>query len=239
MDIAASVVAFVGISGQILQGCNYLSTFFSDVRDAPDVFVAISNELSTLRGRLEGFQLLLREMQVISPPSLIVQQDPVAALQRCQDAVQKLEKFVNKYAALSIPAGAQPGSSQTTTDVVRRTWDKLAVARKSDKLRYHRSQLEAAKSSLSGAQANIQHALDLQHLNLSEEIQRDLRHFRQEYSASVQVLQETKALAANTYTLQEENRLLSTRANASLDQIVAHSQILLTRSAVSEQAALE
>ena len=239
MDIAASVVAFAGISGQILQGCNYLSTFFSDVRDAPDVFVAISNELSTLRGRLEGFRLLLREMQVISPPSLIVQQDPEAALQRCQDAVQKLEKFVNKCAALSIPAGAQPGSSQTTTDVVRRTWDKLAVARKSDKLRYHRSQLEAAKASLLGAQANILQALQLQHLNVSTEVQRDLRQFQETQDASAQVMRETRALATNTYTLQEEHRVLWTRTKASMDQVVANNQILLTRTAVSEQAAHE
>ena len=239
MDIAASVVAFVGISGQILQGCNYLSTFFSDVRDAPDVFVAISSELSTLRGRLEGFQLLLREMQVISPPSLIVQQDPEAALQRCQDAVQKLEKFVNKYAALSIPAGAQSGSSQTSTDIVRKTWYKLAVARKSDKLRHHRSQLEAAKASLLGAQANILQALQLQHLNVSTEVQRDLRQFQETQDASAQVMRETRALATNTYTLQEEHRVLSTRTKASMDQVVAYNQILLTRTALSEQAAHE
>ena len=52
-------------------------------------------------------------------------------------------------------------------------------------------------------------------------------------------MQETRALASSTHTLQEEHRLLSTRTNESLDQVVANNQILLRRSAVSEQAAHE
>ena len=122
MEIAASVVAFAGISGQILQGCNYLSTFFSDVGDAPDVLVAISSELSTLRGRLEGFHMLLRDMQDRLPPELILQQNPAAALQKCQDAILKLQKFVDKYAALSMTTGGTPAALKSERHGTKSPW---------------------------------------------------------------------------------------------------------------------
>lgn len=230
MDVAAAVVGFVSLSGQVLQGCNYLCNFFGDASDAHEVIVSISAELYAVRSRLEGFQLLLLEVQAISPASLTVQQDPAVPLKLCQDAIQKLQTFVDKHADLSVSTESRSASAQ-----VRKAWNKLDVARKGAQLKSHISQLEAAKSSLLAAQTSIQLALELKQLNESREGRRNLQQFRDEHTASAEIVKDTKTLAVDIRTLQEENCLLTTATNTSLDQVVSHTRTLLERSTLSDQ----
>jgi hypothetical protein len=108
-------------------------------------------DIAAVRSRLETFRCLLLEIQATCPASLRVQQDPAVAIQSCQDAISKLQSFVDKYADLSIPRVTGPGSSQTRRAVVRKAWLKFDVARRGDKLRSHKSQMEIAKASLLAA----------------------------------------------------------------------------------------
>jgi hypothetical protein len=231
MEIAAGIVGCVSLSGQVLQGCTYLCNFFADASDAHELIVTVSIELGAVRSRLQAFQVLLLEVQAISPASLTVQQDPAVLLKICQDAIQKLQAFLDKYADLSVSTQLGSASSQ-----VRRAWHKLDVARRGAQLRNHISQLEAAKSSLLAAQTSIQFALELKQLNESREGQRDLQQLRDEHAASAEVVKDTRTLATNIRTSQEESRRLTALTHTSLDQVVSNTQTLLERSTLSDQS---
>lgn len=239
MEIAAGTVGFVSLTGQALQGCNYLCNIFSDARDAPALIGDISKELCNLRSHLEAFRLLLLKIQDVSPASLTVQPGPTVPLQSCQDAIHKLQIFVDKYLDLSTPTGTVPGSSRTHRDVVRRAWHKFDVARRGDKLRSHRAQLEAAKTFLISAQANIHVALNLQHFDVTSDLRQNLQQLQAAHTASARVVQANRDLAADIFTAQEDNRALTQMTKLSLDQVLSNSQMLLTQSALSKQSAHE
>jgi hypothetical protein len=80
LGVAANVTAVVGIAGQVLRGCAYLSTISDDARDAPQ-------DLQSLR-----LELRIIEQIVASTPSQ--QRD---ALVLCQQAVDALRADVDKY----------------------------------------------------------------------------------------------------------------------------------------------
>jgi hypothetical protein len=230
MEVAAAIVGCVGLSGQILQGCNYLCNFFGDASDAPELIVTILAELCAVRSGLQAFQLLLLEVQAISPASLTLTQDPAVPLKLCQDAVQSLQTFVNKYADLSVSTQPKSAGAQ-----VRKLWHKLDVARRGASLKTHILQLEAAKSSLLDAKTSIQLALELRQSNEIREVQRNLQQCRNEHALSAEIAKDTKTMAIGIRTLQEETRLLTTASNTSLDQVVSNTRTLLERTTLSEQ----
>jgi hypothetical protein len=235
MDIAAATVSFVGLSGQLLQGCNYLCDFFSDVTDAPEVIVATSAELCSIRLQLEAFRRLLLEIQTSCPISFTVHQDPAVPLQNCQDAIQKLQKFIDRFSDLPTKIVSNQGNSQTGRAAARKAWQKFDFARNGNKPRRHSSRLEAVKTSLIETQGNVQLALQLQHGNMTREIQRCLQQLRDEHTTTAQIVEETRIRATNTHTLLEDHTLHTKRANISLDQVSADTQVLLARSASAER----
>ncbi|ERF75553.1 hypothetical protein EPUS_09470 [Endocarpon pusillum Z07020] len=239
MDIAAGVVGFVGLSGQILQGCNYLCKTFCDAADAPDVIVAILTELRAVRSRLEAFQHLLLEIQASAPACLRVQQDPAIPLQNCQNVIQKVQSFVDKYADLSISTASSSGNLKSHKAAFHKAWQKFDVARKGDQLRGYVSQLEAAKSSLLATQISIQLALQLQHFDTTRGAQRNLQQLQDEHTASAQIVKETKNLVSDVHSLQKDSHLLAKMTNLSLDKIVSNNQTLLVQFASSEQYAYD
>jgi hypothetical protein len=230
MEVAAAIVGCVGLSGQVLQGCNYLCNFFADASDAPGLIVTISAQLCAVRSGLQAFQLLLLEVQTIPPASLTLQQDPAVPLKLCQDAVQSLQTFVNKYADLSVSTQPKSAGAQA-----RKLWHKLDVARRGAQLKTHNLQLEAAKSSLLDAKTSIQIALELRQSNEIREVQRNLQQCRDEHAVSVEIAKDTKTMAIGIRTLQEETRLLTTASNTSLDQVVSNTRTILERTTLYDQ----
>jgi hypothetical protein len=230
MEVAAAIVGCVGLSGQVLQGCNYLCNFLADASDAPELIVTISAQLCAVRSGLQAFQLLLLEVQTISPASLTLQQDPAVPLKLCQDAVQSLQTFVNKYADLSVSTQPKSAGAQA-----RKLWHKLDVARRAAQLKTHNLQLEAAKSSLLDAKTSIQLALELRQSNEIREVQRNLQQCRDEHAVSVEIAKDTKTMAIGIRTLQEETRLLTTASNMSLDQVVSNTRTILERTTLYDQ----
>lgn len=98
MDIAASVVAFVGIAGQLLQGVSTVYNFLSDVQDAPDEIQQLNAELNLLKTILES---------MITYPEAICGSkeafDSVGvAMEMVQNQVTKLKELVVKYNIKSI-----------------------------------------------------------------------------------------------------------------------------------------
>ncbi|KAF7506075.1 hypothetical protein GJ744_012226 [Endocarpon pusillum] len=229
MDIAAGIVGLVSLSGQILQGCNYLCKTFFNAADAPDVILAVSMELCAVRSRLEAFQRLLLIIQAAAPACFRVQQDPAIPLQSCQNAIQKLQSFVNKYADLTI---SKAPNSKTT---VRKAWQKFDVARRCDQLKGYISQLEAAKSSLLAAEASIQLALQSLHLNETREVQRSLTQLQDQHVALAQSIKETRNLITDVHNLQKDNNQLAKMTNLSSEKVVSTNQRLLIQPASSEQ----
>jgi hypothetical protein len=230
MEVAAAIVGCVGLSGQILQGCNYLCNFFGDASDAPELIVTISAQLCAVRSGLQAFQLLLLELRAISPASLTLQQDPAVPLKLCQDAVQSLQTFVNKYADLSVSTQPKSAGAQA-----RKLWHKLDFARRGAQLKTHILQLEAAKSSLLDAKTSIQLALELRQSNEIREVQRNLQQCRNEHAISAEIAKDTKTMAIGIRTLQEETRLLTTASNTSLDQVISNTRTILERTTLYDQ----
>jgi hypothetical protein len=67
LGLASSIVSLVGLDGQILQYCHYVSNFFGDVHDAPDARRELKSRLSALcftifKGRLRAWGSLLASM---------------------------------------------------------------------------------------------------------------------------------------------------------------------------------
>jgi hypothetical protein len=237
MEIAAAIVGFISLTGQALQGCNYLCKIFSDARDAPEVIREVSKELCNLRFQLEAFRLLLLKIQDTCPASLTVQQYPAVPLQSCHDAVQKLQSFADEFADLSTPTGNNPAISQTRRDAIRKEWHKFEVARKGDKLRSHKLQLEAAKTSLIAAQNSILIAVELQHFDVTRDIRQSVQQLQIEENASAKAVQATRDLANDIRTAQQEDRPVTKMMSVSIDQVLSNSQRLLTQSASSDQSA--
>jgi hypothetical protein len=68
-SLASCILSLVGLDGQILQGCHYVSNLFGDVHDAPDPAATweLNSRLSALcftifKGRLRAWDSLLASM---------------------------------------------------------------------------------------------------------------------------------------------------------------------------------
>jgi len=56
----ASAMAFIGITGQLIQGTNFLINLFHAIKDAPEDVVALRDELETLLAILRGTRGILQ-----------------------------------------------------------------------------------------------------------------------------------------------------------------------------------
>ena len=146
MDAAAALVGFIGLSGQVLQGCSYLCEFFADAKDAPRIVRNVSDHLEVIQPALTTIRATLASLQD-SSASLPMLQNPTPALEHCESAIAELKAFVDRHDCMTASA---PERSK-----VRKGWQRLGVARKSNKLRGLAVRLEQAKTSLLLVQANV------------------------------------------------------------------------------------
>ena len=61
LGIAGSVAGLVGISGQILQGCQYVRTLIDDVRDASDDLQVLKTEIDLFERTMISFNKSLHD----------------------------------------------------------------------------------------------------------------------------------------------------------------------------------
>ena len=161
MDAAAAVVGFIGLSGQALQGCTYLREFFADAKDAPRIVRNVSDHLEVIEPALTTIHAIFSGLQDSCSASLPMLQNPTPALNHCDSAIAELKAFVDRHDCLTASA---PERSK-----LRKGWQRLGVARKSNKLKGLVVRLEQAKTSLLLVQANIDLALGHHQLTLAQQ----------------------------------------------------------------------
>jgi hypothetical protein len=144
MDVAAAVAGFIGLTGQCLQGCNFLHNFFNNVRDAPQVIRDTAGELHLLILLLDAFRNILHGMQTSHAVTDI--SGARSALLFLEEAVSRLTRFVIKYASI-----VAPGTGRR----LLKTWKSLDHAWRRQQLKKHLQRLQQAKISLVVAQSNI------------------------------------------------------------------------------------
>jgi hypothetical protein len=144
MDVVAAVASFIGLTGQCLQGCNFLRNFFNNVRDAPQVIRDTAGELHLLILLLDAFRNILHGMQASHAATDC--SGARSALLFLEEAVSQLTKFVVKYASI-----VAPGTGRR----LLKTWESLDHAWRRPQLKKHLQRLQQAKISLVVAQSNI------------------------------------------------------------------------------------
>jgi hypothetical protein len=203
LDVAAALVGFVSLSGQVLQGCNYLCDFFVDAKDAPATIKDIADHLEVIQPALRTIRATFLELQA-GPQFLSVLQDPTPALENCESAIAEPRAFVDRHGRIysSCPAawsntlaltGKASGSSHSSqamftsaksfpgTSKLKREWQRLDVARKANQLRELAARLEKAKSSVQLIQNNIGLALwrfqvtSMQEIKLAQDQSREIQ----------------------------------------------------------------
>ncbi|KAH8600010.1 hypothetical protein B0O99DRAFT_503967 [Bisporella sp. PMI_857] len=134
--LGASVVAFIGIAGQIVQGCISISAFIGDVKDTPSYLKNLRKEVKMMQSILEGFSRHLKDLEDTGIP-LCDEQLTKEALALSKEAVDDLSQMTSKY----------------TQNIV--TWSKFRFAMKKNSWQKSLAKIECAKNSLLTAQAFI------------------------------------------------------------------------------------
>jgi D-mannonate dehydratase len=89
----ASVVGFIGLAGQILQGCLFVQDFLEALEDAPADIEALQSELVIFQTSIDKFQATLN---VVDDDA--IGEDVRLALEYSNKAINDLRKVVSKLA---------------------------------------------------------------------------------------------------------------------------------------------
>ena len=89
MDFASALVAFIGITGQLLQGVKVVCDFLSDVNDAPSEIASLNIRLNLLINILQNI--------IACPETLHVSQE---ALKNVEEAMKLVYSQVSELAKL-------------------------------------------------------------------------------------------------------------------------------------------
>ncbi|KAH8794135.1 hypothetical protein BGZ57DRAFT_749677 [Hyaloscypha finlandica] len=136
IGLGASVIAFIGLTGQVLQGCRYIQTILNDIDDVADDFRNLKTEVNLFELTIEGFKRALVDIADSG-----ISQDQTAAVQIALDyadeAVSDVLKFIAKHKKL--------GSK----------WSNIRLAFTKDKCAKYSSRMGRAKSYISAVQAGV------------------------------------------------------------------------------------
>jgi hypothetical protein len=96
LGVGASVVGFIGLAGQILQGCHYISTLFDDIKDAPETLLYLWTEIKAFRIVLQGFQQALQSMGQSTNIDAASEQ-VITALTTSSTTIRDLKALLDKH----------------------------------------------------------------------------------------------------------------------------------------------
>ncbi|CAG8971653.1 hypothetical protein HYALB_00003121 [Hymenoscyphus albidus] len=144
ISLGASIIAFIGLAGQIAQGCSYVRTLIDDIDDAPDDMRGLQREIRLYEGTNETFREALSNLEESGIPT---QQSSYVqlALKFGNETLSNLTEFIER----KTKSGRRLGQ-------VRFAFGKGKCAK-------HAEQIERAKEFLSMAQAGIILALEHEH----------------------------------------------------------------------------
>lgn len=96
LSLGASAVAFIGLAGQVLQGCQYISNFIDDIVEAHDDLQYFKTEVKTFRAAVLGFQRILQRFEHLTDLGTVAEQIGLA-LGSASLAINELKTLVEKY----------------------------------------------------------------------------------------------------------------------------------------------
>jgi len=132
----ASAMAFIGITGQLIQGTSFLINLFHAIKDAPEDVVALRDELETLLAILRG----TRGMQCLGDSrSSSVTENLNLALAQCFSSIDGLVELVRE---------CEPRAGGGSWERFRK---QLFSAVHTKKFSKHTQKLERAKTTLLNA----------------------------------------------------------------------------------------
>jgi hypothetical protein len=134
----ASVIAFVGIAGQLAQGCQNAQAIFDGIKDASGDLRSLHTEVKIFQLTLETFGNILEE---VADSGIVVEEKGQAlatqlALQYSEEAIEQLLALLAKKNSKHI-------------------WGKIRFAIGKDKCAKHVGRMERAKGYILTAQASI------------------------------------------------------------------------------------
>lgn len=96
LSVGASVVAFIGLSGQVLHGCEYVYNLINNVRDAPEDLQNLGVEVQDFRTAVLSFQRLLQQF-VYSTNFEVASEQIGSALKSASLAINDLKHLVGMH----------------------------------------------------------------------------------------------------------------------------------------------
>lgn len=99
MDVAASVVGFIGITGQILQRCKFLHTFFKDYHGATVTILDLADEFNRFQQAVAEFHGFLYSVQNACGSRLLLQETSIMMIRSVSVADRQLEEFLSGFDA--------------------------------------------------------------------------------------------------------------------------------------------
>lgn len=96
VGLGASVVSFIGLVGQILQGCQFIYDRVDDIKGAPDELHHILYQLKSFQAGLRSFQLTLEKARQ-SIDIFPLEESIRLALNLSESTIKDLRDLVNKY----------------------------------------------------------------------------------------------------------------------------------------------
>jgi membrane-associated HD superfamily phosphohydrolase len=140
LGLAASVIAVIGLAGQVVQGCQYIKGWVGDFRSAPKDVQDLMRELDTIQQSAR----ILEQLEKKFDANIQAQLDP--ALQLCFDAVEEIRKKI------------EDADSTFKEPISRRRakgWHRLKVVFGKQDLQTAVDKLSRAKATLGVAQSNV------------------------------------------------------------------------------------
>ncbi|KAF7887494.1 hypothetical protein EAF00_009788 [Botryotinia globosa] len=138
VSLGASVISFIGLTGQILQGCQYICDCFDDINGAPKEILKIFEQLKCFEKGLRNFQYTLEKVK--QSTDISESEDEIKlALELSGLTVKELQEFVNKY--------KRNGSNDW--------WKSFRFAKKKNIFTKYASRLYQAKVDIIGIQSRL------------------------------------------------------------------------------------
>ena len=138
MEVASSVVAFVGFAGQLLQGVSFIYDFLSDIRDAPEDIKHLNTRLALLRSILQN---MIVHSQAVCASS--------AMFGVVQEAMELVHKQINDLRDLI--KDCSPSRSGQKAVI----WSNLSIAFRKNNIAKCITNLDQAKDLLQMAQMSL------------------------------------------------------------------------------------
>jgi hypothetical protein len=138
LGLGASAIAFIGLAGQVLQGCQYVHDFIDDVRDAPDDLRHHHTEISSFESVVLGFQEVLQAIQPFARIENPTKQ-ALLALRSGGTSIDELKALLRRF--------EQSGE--------RDLWRSIKLTRKRSELAKYVARLGEAKVNILLAQSQV------------------------------------------------------------------------------------